>query len=242
MTGLRLLPRHSRRRLLALLLLTPAFLTAYAVGGMAGGPPVYSSLPITARVVDEDTGQPLEGVVVVVRWQLREAAPIQTRETGQLMVAEAVTDATGNFHVPAWGPKPVTPLVYVPEEAPQLLFLKQGYHPTREVNIVTGAESAGPIIQSKWNGQTIKLTKFTGSEKEWADLLGRFEISLNFAFSYHDCSWKQIPRMIVAMHLEEKRLREKRIFSHLRSIEDREEEAKLGNCGSAQEFLRSYLP
>jgi len=97
-----------------LLLFIPVFLAACAVGGIAAGPPVYSSLPITARVVDEDTSQPLEGVIVVVRWQLREAAPVQTKEVGQIMVAEAVTNATGNFHVPAWGPKPVGSFMYVP--------------------------------------------------------------------------------------------------------------------------------
>lgn len=225
-----------------LLLLMSAWLFACAVGGVAVGSPVYSSLPITARVVDEGTGQPLEGVIVVVRWQLRTSGPVQNDEAGQIMVTEAVTDAAGNFHLPAWGPKAASPLLHVPEAAPRLVFFKQGYQPKVEGNTITGAEFAGPIIQSEWNGKTIPLKKFTGSEKEWAKEVRFIDTSIDFAFRYDDCSWKYIPRMITAVHREEREFAKKQIPNNVTTLENRERNAALAKCGSFQESLKSYLP
>ncbi len=69
----------------------------------ACGPATSSSPALEARVVDEATGQPIEGVIAVAHWQLR--GGIHEDAVGELVVMEAVTDATGTFRFPAWEPK-----------------------------------------------------------------------------------------------------------------------------------------
>src|SRR5712672_2347041 len=68
----------------------------------------YSAKPISATVVDADTGQPLEGVNVVVTWELEfvknEWGYGETRGEGLMTQMEAVTSSDGKFHIPGWGP------------------------------------------------------------------------------------------------------------------------------------------
>ncbi|MBM4259313.1 MAG: RHS repeat-associated core domain-containing protein [Deltaproteobacteria bacterium] len=92
MTSVRLLYRLHWWRLLTLLLLTPTLLAACAVGGIAAGPPVYSSLPITARIVDEDTNQPLEGVIVV---DVTSGAIVQRMDYDEF--GQVITDTNPGF-------------------------------------------------------------------------------------------------------------------------------------------------
>jgi len=90
----------------------------------------YSAKPITARVVDAETKEPLEGVVVVAHWQLNGGlegwSPL-----AELMVMDAVTDQSGTFHFPAWGPKKISAGLdsnaRLKEFDPQLLLFKSGY-------------------------------------------------------------------------------------------------------------------
>ncbi len=238
----RFLSRYCRRWLLTLLLVsTPALTAACAVGGVAIGSPVYSSLPIIAHVIDKDTGQPLEGVIIVARWKVERTA-VQSKTTGQLMVAEAVTNVEGEFRIPAWGPRPTSIIDRVTATAPELLLFKSGYESLRVTNKVDGSNFAAPIIQSQWNGKTIKLKKFIGSDQEWAKQVRIIDTSIDFAFQYQDCSWKYIPRMIVAIHREEREFAKKQTPNNVTTLENRERNATLAKCGSIQEFLRSYFP
>jgi uncharacterized GH25 family protein len=65
----------------------------------------YSAKPITAKVVDAVTGEPLEGVNVVAHWLMED--PQAGRGQGDLELMEAVTDKSGEFHFPGWGPKAI---------------------------------------------------------------------------------------------------------------------------------------
>jgi hypothetical protein len=114
---------------------------------------------------------------------------------------------------------------------------------------VTEKVNTSSMRRSEWNGKTIKLKKFTGSVEKYAEHLGRFEDRLDFAFdSDGNCEWKQIPHMIVAMHLENKRFRAQGLrnsSNYPSSLDDRDEErspAAKAKCGPVQEYLRSYLP
>src|SRR3990172_3705709 len=85
----------------ALLLIFCLPLTACALVSLK-----YSAEPIEARVVDAETKQPLEGVIVTANWELVEGTLAGgPRVLGQMMVMEAVTDANGRFSFPALGPK-----------------------------------------------------------------------------------------------------------------------------------------
>lgn len=203
-------------------------------------PPTYSAEAIEAWVVDEDTGQPLEGVIVVAHWALR--GGLHPDVIGQLMVMEVVTDANGRFQFPTWGPKlrPVTGYLHVDD--PELLFFKSGYEYLSLANHVTEEVNTSSVRRSEWNQQTIKLKKFTGSVEEYAKRLIWFDDQFNFAFkSDTNCEWKQIPRMLVTLEQERKRLKEKGLGGP-RSLEYRNKGFNSPQCGSMQELLRSYLP
>jgi len=172
-------------------------------------PSTYSAEALEAEVRDEGTKQPLADVIVVANWELQtwtEAAPI-----GHVMVMETVTDAKGRFYFPPWGPKPRLPVTgELVSRDPKLLFFKSGYKHNGAQNAVLSQHNTGPVRKSDWNGKTIKLKKFTGSLEEWATQVAIAD-HLDFAFRHHDCSWKQIPRMLMAIDREVKPLREKKI-------------------------------
>jgi hypothetical protein len=209
--------------------------------------PLYSAESIEAWVVDEDTGQPLEGVIVAAHWEL--IGPFESYPVGQMMVMETVTDANGHLFFPAWGPKPRPLEGHLDNADPRLLLFKSGYKALWLENEVREKSSHSAVRRSVWNGQTIKLEKFEGSLEQYAQHLGTLDnIWLNFAFFHHDCSWKYIPHMLVAMHREKMRFKEKGLrdssyYPH--TIQQRDEEmspTEAAKCGSMQEFLRSYLP
>ena len=207
-----------------------------------GFPATYSAEAIEAWVVDEETGQPLEGVPVVANWKLW--GGLHPDVIGSLVVMETVTDTKGHFSFPAWGPKPRPPGSYLHTDDPLLLLFKRDYEYLAVGNSPTEGVNKSAVRRFEENGKTLKMKKFTGSLEEYAKHLYLLDSDLNFTFDHDDCSWKQIPRMLVAMHLEEKRFREKGIHNNLHSIEQREGHNKPARikCGLVQEYLRSYLP
>ena len=56
----------------------------------------YSAEPIEAWVVDEETGKPLEDVVVLAHWQLR-STWIEPQIIGELTILDTKTDSNGRF-------------------------------------------------------------------------------------------------------------------------------------------------
>jgi hypothetical protein len=130
---------------------------------------------------------------------------------------------------------------------PHYLLFKSGYTFKHISNEVTERPDPSPVRRSEWNRKTIRLKKFIGSLEKYADHVGRFDSSdLAFAFRFHDCSWKQIPRMLVAMDQENQRFKKqlaRDLAEYPASIEERErDKSDLAKCGSIQEFLRSYMP
>jgi hypothetical protein len=70
-------------------------------------PAAYSGAPIRGQVMDDATGKPLEGAIVVAQWELvREVIPGLVNESygDVLNIAEAVTDRDGRYEIPGWGP------------------------------------------------------------------------------------------------------------------------------------------
>jgi hypothetical protein len=137
----------------------------------------YSAEPIEAWVVDAETGQPLEGVIVVAHWKLEGtglywdtekwelAGSIHQGHTvGALQVFEAVTDHNGRFFFPAWGPLKARNGILTDSD-PALLLFKGGY----EYKPLSNSLGTGGIDRervrstrrwSNWNGKTIELMPF----------------------------------------------------------------------------------
>lgn len=175
----------------------------------------YSAAPISARVVDAETGKPLAGVNVVAQWQL-EGGLEGSNGLGALTVLEAETDADGRFQLPGWGPKDApkpAKLVYanarVWNSAPQLLFFKSGYEYASLRNY--GSKVPDPKnMRSDWDGKTIKLKPFRGTQNRYAESLSYFSRDLTHATTIDQtcldgkpctlaCQWQNMPRMIRAI-------------------------------------------
>jgi hypothetical protein len=85
----------------------------------------------TAEVVDAETGQPLEGVVVLAVWHRRHTGPGGWGGGWTHEATEVVTGADGRFEIPA--PSPGVTLFAFEMAPPQPAFLlfKPGYGPWR---------------------------------------------------------------------------------------------------------------
>jgi hypothetical protein len=193
-------------------------LVLLADAGCAGAfpPMAYSATGIQAVVVDEQTGRPLEGVVVVARWVLRRMGG----DGPSLHVAEAVTDSNGRFTVAAWGPKPRPPLMQLQDKSPLLILFKHGYEPlelrnqskarfaalfpryrempTRDIkhHMIFEGMPDQAVQESFWDGLTIQLAPFRGTPDRWLSLLNS---TVTFALE-EDA--RQMPRFFGAMKAE----------------------------------------
>ena len=87
------------------------------------GPLHYYAEPIHARVIDEVTGQPIEGAAVVAVWYIESI--MGSREI--FAYSEAVTGRDGTFFMPGWGPKFRSPLYVFGEHDPDLQIYAPGH-------------------------------------------------------------------------------------------------------------------
>lgn len=205
----------------------------------------YSAEPIEAWVVDAETTQPIEGVVITANWELEEGTVGGNRPAGQIMVVETVTDNKGRFYFSAWGPKsthltlphPLTSEPHLVNRDPHLLFFKSGYKWLGLENSFSFDYNKGSLRKSDWNGKTIKLEKFKGSLKEYAAHLNFLTTPLRFV--EEDCNWKAIPRIILAVDEEYRLFRKNGISTGLHLIDTLEGVSRsVGRqCGSAREFF-----
>jgi hypothetical protein len=88
-------------------------------------PEFYTSERIEASVVDSQSGEPVEGAVVVVLW--RQVDVYSERWSELFGVTQLVTDAGGHFTIQRWGPRASTPGTYIDRRSPELWVLKSGY-------------------------------------------------------------------------------------------------------------------
>jgi hypothetical protein len=124
------------------------------------GPPTYSAKEIRGQVVDEQTGQPIEGAIVVAQWVLFQAGPGHGGHKGRLHIHETVTDKDGRYFIPAWGPRPHLPLTELHNHDPEILIFKSPYEPRSLYNRDRREDS---VRVSDWDGKVVKLRKFQGT-------------------------------------------------------------------------------
>src|SRR3989304_3297455 len=117
------------RRLLIASLMAALFCP---VAARAWEPWSYIAEPIEGRVVDKETGQPIEGAVVVAQWIL--AKPLEGHSVDHWVVIEAITDTEGRYHIPGWGPKTRPWNRWLSNYDPKLVVFKLGYWPKKLIN------------------------------------------------------------------------------------------------------------
>ncbi len=215
----------------------------------------YSAEPIEAWVVDAETKQPIEGVIVVAHWEL--VGPMENYPVGQIEVLESVTDKNGRFHFPAWGPKlHLAPFSYLTDSDPELLFFKSGYKYIRVSNSLylrpkkyyydgmPGGTKEKPTGSKRrisfWNGETIEMERFGGALKEYSSHLGFLSGPLRFV--EEDCIWKQTPKILIALDKERRIFRASGIDSGIYSLDyfDGLSVKKIKECGSPSDFFKEH--
>lgn len=198
---------------------------------------IYSAEPIAARVVDAETKQPIESVIVTANWQLEEGTMGGNVLVGQLMVMEAVTNKEGKFAFPSWGPK-LAISSHLVNRDPQLLLFKSGYEYRELVNTFVTNYNKGSLRRSEWNGKTIEMKRFEGALKEYSSHLNSIKGALRFV--EENCNWKKTPTILIALDKERQIFRAKGIDSGTYSIDyfDGLSDKELKECGSPSEFLK----
>src|SRR2546427_2208832 len=225
--------------MIRLLAKSALFLTVVLPIAACGGMLVYSASPIEAWVVDAETSQPLEGVVVTANWQLVTGS-LGGGEIpkGQMMVMESVTDKGGRLYFEGWT-KTNLSTAELRNQDPQIVMFKPGYLRYGFVSDYSaGRVFLGSNRKSAFSGQTIKLVRFTGTLKAYADQLSGYDSNLHNIVE--DCEWKRIPRMILPLDEERKRVKalNERLVVTVPGIPYLEGLSK--RCGSPTDFFRAY--
>ena len=109
--------KHFRSSLLIFLLTVP--LTAC---GLSGG-------PVEGQVLEEGTGKPIPGAIVLLRWEGTWSMLVDSQSDCYHAEA-AITDAQGRYHVPKWHEWPKGP-VFTPGPM-SILTYKKGYERSNE--------------------------------------------------------------------------------------------------------------
>jgi hypothetical protein len=161
----------------------------------------FTADAINGKVVDDETGEPLAGVIVVAIWAVNES--LVGRGNDLLNVLETVTDKNGDYSFPAWGPKLIpfftlSPLaIFGSGDDPSVEYYKNDYWPAHESNGMSDPERIAsrnpPLGSFKANGKTIRLRKWDRkNEREYYFQLSGMVIDLKGG-------WRRYPRMTLAM-------------------------------------------
>lgn len=209
----------------------------------------YSALPISARVVDADSNEPLADVIVVVKWEFEYLLPeiSERRGSGTFEFAETVTDGSGEFRFPGWGPKAVpqdTPgRAFMSPSNPTIALFKPGYlydvknNPWESAYLDDRYYVGDPVRHSTWNGKVIRLKRKSGDTGSYIAVIS----SPSGLPGWSDCNWERIPRMLSALINEGERLRAANIRNGVLTIRDVERSIAGRGCRSVKDVLGPFL-
>lgn len=194
----------------------------------------YSADPITAWVVDADTGAPINGANVVAAWIMK--AGLQDNTTIYVNVLEAVTDESGKFSFSAWGPKAVTERGEIFTSAPAITIFKSGYQLAGGGNM--GTMQVAPLhMSSYWDGRTFRLQRFQGTAEEYAEYLGLYLQTTINSFLRNGCHDKSIPRFLIAVDQQSQVFEKQNIPSRLARLQHLSD-SFASTCGPVYERIR----
>lgn len=168
---------------------------------------MYSAKAIQGKVVDAETGLPLEGVHIVAQWRIDRA--FVGDDKALLHVSEAVTGKDGSYSFMAWGPITLPPRAdFGQGEDPSLSIFKSGYEPAFLTNEVVSNifYRRTPLGESRWNASTTKLQKWKGDLKTYAVKVRSMAGGLPYRSGVE---WKNYPKMLMALVDEERNLKDR---------------------------------
>jgi hypothetical protein len=229
--------------------------------GIFDAPLVFGSSlsadPIDSRVVDANTGEPIEGAVVLAYWELHQGSL-----TGHALpcaaanIEEAVTDKDGIFHLAGWGPVSAT-CGDMRNGNPMLYVFKPGYGYGMFANNQPGISIVAyvDVTHSIWDlDHPMKLTKFQDMDLKAANAKS---YSANFGYlNGHlgifitnmpdSCNWKKIPNMLRALELERLRISQAKKYQFggvtaTLIYQDAWFQKVAPQCGSPKEFIEGLI-
>ncbi len=204
-------------------------------------PMFYFAKSIDAQVIDVDTGEPINDVVVVAFWLL-DGGWEGGSNRGVVNVIETTSDAQGNFHFSGWGPKKIPHWfswdARLKGDSPQILLYKKGYYPRQLRDRYRPTFFTSPFTDSSWDGMQVKMQRFEGDEQKHDDMIRRFNYVLDEIVRYKSskCEWEKFPRMIIEAR-PEGRLRTSNLYDRLLGREERDEDQ---GCPSFTRFIKEY--
>lgn len=202
-----------------------------------GSERTYTAEPIAARIVDADTGAPVEGVNVVAAWQAKgglEGGNIM----GYVTVMEDVTNANGEFSFPGWGPKKWRNGA-IRDGAPLLILFKPGYDVRFLWETKYGVEFAPSQLSSSWDQKTILLRRFASKEAELTQRLTGIRTFFDTLISQEDCAWHSIPRFIAVVDQQDRVFMTAGSKFGLESLDALEGRTNK-NCGSVKAYVLEH--
>lgn len=207
-------------------------------------PVPFRAEPIEFTLVDQDTGQPIEGATATAFWQYR--AGWEGGGNGPIVnILETVSGTDGKIRFPGWGPVIIDAWSRLRETT--VFIFKSGYTPMGVSNAPTLTSAENYKQQGfLYNGLNVRMRQFPGSRKDYAmrvvmfsgNLESRTRI-LGYPGDRNMCVWKHFPLMLKAFMAEEKRFQDDGykvglLPASLRSNEGRWEK---DGCGSPARFL-----
>ena len=176
------------------------------IGRAQINPGPYSAAEFRGRITEAGTGHPVEGAVVVARWEWMHYYPggihssARFDNSGEILhVAEATTDAQGRFVIPRWGPVARTG-GRMADGAPRVFVFKPGFVP---LQLTRGKEGADhPAANAALARSTAAPADHARALAEFQE--GRYETGLHWR--HESDNWRRMPNMVMALHREKARL------------------------------------
>jgi|WetSurMetagenome_2_1015567.scaffolds.fasta_scaffold51522_3 hypothetical protein len=215
------------------------------------------ALPIEAWVVDAETKQPLENVIVRVQWRRYTSNGLHQTGSAPFIIEETVTDSNGRFYFPEWEQRVPNGILTssLSWSSPGLIFVKEGYKVLVESNVLGVARDDKPsALKSRWHGKVIPLAKPKDQKEYEEDILWLGNSDVHHIINL-GCMWENIPRTLAFLFKEKKRLLQQNVSNRPKhdtyEIRNLRDMAHLNNvmkatkdifsCANPETFLKEYL-
>ena len=167
-------------------------------------PFVWVSFPIYGRVVDARTQKGIPGAILVANWVLR-GGIVETHGVGSLAVITVITDSSGQYRIPWWGPRFHFGLGSLEKDSLRIRVFSRGYMPIETTN---RDEFSAHWSSSLRKGiADIPLVPVSVRSADYADALGRLGFSLSIDLLHAPCKWRDTIPFLKALESEWQRLR-----------------------------------
>lgn len=209
--------------------------------------------PVRMKVVDAQDDTPIAGAHVLFQANAHEGTFTgHGGRSANLFVVEAVTDHSGEIHLPKQEFSAHPFFLNTNYHNPTMVVFKPGYVLLILTNTLRIIPSLDEVTVWQYDNHTVRMTK-VATDKDIPETLNWAGIYAEMSASEKNiCFWKKIPRFLVATDrltaewdrqrasLADVGLRNKRVTSTLRKILMNEQFYTEKNCGSPKAFFESH--